>query len=521
MQSIVEYWLMEDPPPTPCGYCKQTDDGFTEGVWAHKMTCQDFQDLVDRGCQRSGKYVYRAVMDRCCCPQYVLRMEVADFRANKVQRKAAKRFNNYLLNGRVGKPSSDTKTVQQSTDKQGAASSSSVHGSKEVNMDTNVELPSSKPGSKGDMGTSTSDIPATHTAPAISKRVKPGTGPDPSKPPARKAKVIRLERKAQKKEKRQSSGADHDANKPSPQTKDVVGQSSTHDTCTPSPSLEELLALPDPQKCIHRFETRLVCTSPPSPEFKATFEESYAVFKKFQMQIHKEVEEKCSRKHFEEFLVQSPLKLEESCPGMPCKYGSFHQQYLIDGKIFAVGLLDIVTRGIVCEYLYYDPAYKFLAPGVYTALREVAFTRELCRINPDMQYYCMGFYVHSCPKMNYKKQYGASYLLCPESFHYVPIEKCLPKLDEAKYSKLSEEAVGDEADGPVAGGGARGEGEEEAPDGEQFNDIPVFHNMQPMAYSECRLTTGDHLDPAMESYVKFVGLPLASRMRVVPGIAPF
>lgn len=34
--------------------------------------------------------------------------------------------------------------------------------------------------------------------------------------------------------------------------------------------------------------------------------------------------------------------------------------------------------------------------------REIAFTRELNKVYPDLQYYYMGYYIHSCVKMRYK-----------------------------------------------------------------------------------------------------------------------
>lgn len=43
------------------------------GMWAHLMTVHDYQDLIDRGWRRSGKYCYKPVMDIVCCPMYTIR----------------------------------------------------------------------------------------------------------------------------------------------------------------------------------------------------------------------------------------------------------------------------------------------------------------------------------------------------------------------------------------------------------------------------------------------------------------
>lgn len=34
--------------------------------------------------------------------------------------------------------------------------------------------------------------------------------------------------------------------------------------------------------------------------------------------------------------------------------------------------------------------------------REIAFVREMQKVAPQLRFYYMGFYIHSCPKMRYK-----------------------------------------------------------------------------------------------------------------------
>lgn len=52
-------------------------------------------------------------------------------------------------------------------------------------------------------------------------------------------------------------------------------------------------------------------------------------------------------------------------------YGSFHQQYWLDGKIVAVGVIDILPTCVSSVYLYYHPDYASLSLGSYSALRSV------------------------------------------------------------------------------------------------------------------------------------------------------
>ena len=47
-------------------------------MWAHKLTVQDYQNLIDRGWRRSGSYCYKPMMDQTCCPAYTIRCNVQD-----------------------------------------------------------------------------------------------------------------------------------------------------------------------------------------------------------------------------------------------------------------------------------------------------------------------------------------------------------------------------------------------------------------------------------------------------------
>jgi len=58
----------------------------------------------------------------------------------------------------------------------------------------------------------------------------------------------------------------------------------------------------------------------------------------------------------------------------------------------------------------------------------------------------MGYYIHSCHKMRYKGNYDPSFLLCPESYRFIPINACLDKLDKSKYSRLAAEEENSDAE---------------------------------------------------------------------------
>ena len=101
------------PYPSHCGYCHSADDSFiVEGMWAEDMTVQDFQELVDRGFQRSGKFVYLPTNDITCCPQYVMRLDSGLFHISKQQKRVIRRFKEYLKTGNISGMPNEVDTQQ-------------------------------------------------------------------------------------------------------------------------------------------------------------------------------------------------------------------------------------------------------------------------------------------------------------------------------------------------------------------------------------------------------------------------
>ena len=68
---------------------------------------------------------------------------------------------------------------------------------------------------------------------------------------------------------------------------------------------------------------------------------------------------------------------------------------------------------------------------------EIVLTKQLQEEDPNIAYYYMGYYIHSCPKMKYKGAYDPSDLLCPETYIWVPLKKCVSTLDRTKYARLN------------------------------------------------------------------------------------
>ncbi|KAM6916023.1 arginyl-tRNA--protein transferase 1 isoform 2-T2 [Xenentodon cancila] len=435
--TIVEYFGGNDG--YPCGYCKNEKGNSSHGMWSHTMTVQDYQDLIDRGWRRSGKYVYKPIMKKTCCPQYTIRCHALKFQPSKSHKKILKKMNKFMSKGELPKGQEHGEPMDAVSEEAGPQESIHVFQSKvkcAAIKDIQQEVPEcpaiTEPQKQQVDSTATvSETSQMYPASAPDGRTattapKPGIGVDPSRPPCRKAKDLRKERRLQKEQIRQHA----------------EGVSSTNSTpcqSNQSKSLEDFINESLPDDCSHRLEVRLVPVNFEDPQFAASYQQSVTLYARYQMTIHGDDPSECSESEFRRFLCDSPLEAEYSPDGPEVGYGSFHQQYWLDGQIVAVGVVDILPTCVSSVYLYYNPDFAPLSLGSYSALREIAFTRQLQKQSPKLSYYYLGFYIHSCSKMRYKGQYRPSDLLCPETYVWVPIERCVPLLDNSRYARFNQE----------------------------------------------------------------------------------
>ncbi|XP_051936443.1 arginyl-tRNA--protein transferase 1 isoform X3 [Hippocampus zosterae] len=432
--TIVEYFGGDDG--YRCGYCKNEKGNFSHGMWSHTMTVQDYQDLIDRGWRRSGKYVYKPIMNKTCCPQYTIRCHAAKFQPTKSHKKILKKINKYICKGILTKESEPGELMDSVCEVEGPQEPSKgiecaiTDIQKEVAefpAVTNVKL------NEADVTPTVSEPPRKEPGSVLDGRTtvtapKPGIGLDPNRPPCRKAKDLRKERRHQKEQLKNSGVGVSSTLTTSPPTATPTNQTKT---------LEDFLTETCPDSPSHCLEVRLVRVSFEDPHFTASYQQSVALYTRYQMAIHGDDPSECSESEFRRFLCDSPLEAEYSVDGPEMGYGSFHQQYWLDGQIVAVGVIDILPTCVSSVYLYYHPDFAFLSLGSYSALREIAFTRQLQKSSPKLSHYYMGFYIHSCPKMRYKGQYRPSELLCPETYVWVTIEQCLPHLENSRYARFN------------------------------------------------------------------------------------
>jgi arginine-tRNA-protein transferase len=70
-------------------------------------------------------------------------------------------------------------------------------------------------------------------------------------------------------------------------------------------------------------------------------EEEYELWKRYQAAVHEDAPSELRRESYARFLVESPIVAEPPRSDTPSVgYGAFHQQYRMDGRLIAVGVVD-------------------------------------------------------------------------------------------------------------------------------------------------------------------------------------
>ncbi|KAI1343946.1 arginine-tRNA-protein transferase [Xylariaceae sp. FL0016] len=208
---------------------------------------------------------------------------------------------------------------------------------------------------------------------------------------------------------------------------------------------------------LHESESQSLKQPPePAHAFTVTLEsddftdEKYAVFENYQRIVHHESPEDITRAGFRRFLCSSPLKREtvRLSDGREKKLGSYHQCYRLDGKLVAIGVLDLLPDCVSAVYFLYHESIHKWSPGKLGALREIALA-----IEGGYRWWYPGFYIHTCPKMRYKIDYSPQQVLNPETFQWVDFgQHVLDKFDSDGYLHLSNPTRGrDEQQNSVPG----------------------------------------------------------------------
>ncbi|GMT28483.1 hypothetical protein PFISCL1PPCAC_19780, partial [Pristionchus fissidentatus] len=372
-----------------CGYCKDSKGGGAKrnlgeavsdgektgdtegrsvslGCAAYSLSVSMFDRyFLCSGWSRSGSYLYKPHMETTCCPQYTIRLDVDKFVLSRTQKRVLKNMQLYLKHG-----------TKVKGEKEERAEGRIVRdGKKEERREKKEEEKGEKKKEKGDRERGEKKKGKRRMR-AQEKWIKKGLNVEEEK-----------KKRAKKEDEREKS-------------------------------LKERIGEGQGEGYSHQLDIELVKVG--SEEYEMRADEEYEIFKMYQESIHSD--EDVSRRGFDRFLVRSPLTSSNSL------LGSFHMRYLLDGRLIAVGVVDVLSESVSAKYLFYHPQYSFLSLGTYTALREIQLVRRLKESLPQLRYYYMGYYIADCAKMRYKGSFRPSDLLCDRSLTWCPLSECTPLL---------------------------------------------------------------------------------------------
>lgn len=75
-------------------------------------------------------------------------------------------------------------------------------------------------------------------------------------------------------------------------------------------------------------------------------------------------------------------------------------EFLLDDKLVAVAVCDVLKNGLSAVYTFYDPTFESRSLGTYAILWEIACTQKI-----GLTFLYLGYWVKDSPKMAYKRQF--------------------------------------------------------------------------------------------------------------------
>ncbi|KAK6929463.1 N-end aminoacyl transferase, N-terminal [Dillenia turbinata] len=469
-----------------CGYCRSNGNtSVSHGLWAYFLTVDDYQALLDQGWRRSGAFLYKPEMEKTCCPAYTIRLKAGDFVPSKEQLRVSKRMQRFL----EGTLNNKDESRDEANTSKGSLSKENISlavNHEEKNSDEQFLNHLSDQIDHAILACTRSgefhsevQLPKACVKKVLQGKKKLGVvGTNLLYSCNISFQIAGILKKAQssKKNASKSSCAEENGMAVEYLPKDIAekvvsylnqmtefpglsvracnGHINIYSATTEASSNLEVQVdnlskdsprgirnkrVPAtkssecPQGKRQRLEIRLKRSSFDPQEF--------ALYGRYQMKVHNDPPERVTESSYRRFLVDTPLVfVQPTSDGTvpPSGFGSFHQQYLIDGQLVAVGVIDILPKCLSSKYLFWDPDLAFLSLGKFTALQEINWVIENEVHCPSLQYYYLGYYIHSSSKMRYKAAYRPSELLCPLRYQWVPFDIARPLLDKRPYVVLSD-----------------------------------------------------------------------------------
>jgi arginyl-tRNA--protein-N-Asp/Glu arginylyltransferase len=117
-------------------------------------------------------------------------------------------------------------------------------------------------------------------------------------------------------------------------------------------------------------------------------EEHFALYQRYQQSRHAGGGmDQDNREQYESFLLKSNVS-------------SFLAEFIEDGVVRMVSLIDQLNDGISSVYTFFDPDLPTRSLGVYNVMWQVGLAKQL-----GLPYVYLGYWIKDCRKMAYKTQY--------------------------------------------------------------------------------------------------------------------
>eukprot|EP00735_Rhodelphis_limneticus_P006191 TRINITY_DN18565_c0_g1::TRINITY_DN18565_c0_g1_i1::g.1131::m.1131 TRINITY_DN18565_c0_g1::TRINITY_DN18565_c0_g1_i1::g.1131 ORF type:complete len:522 (+),score=81.91,sp/Q9ZT48/ATE1_ARATH/34.19/4e-86,ATE_C/PF04377.10/1.3e-46,ATE_N/PF04376.8/1.5e-21,Arg_tRNA_synt_N/PF03485.11/2.7e-11,Acetyltransf_6/PF13480.1/4.6e+03,Acetyltransf_6/PF13480.1/0.022,Acetyltransf_6/PF13480.1/69 TRINITY_DN18565_c0_g1_i1:71-1636(+) len=425
-----------------CNYCN-TD---SNGRWSFRVTCDSmsaahYQAMIDRGWRRSGTLMYQPCNNKACCPQYTIRLDTTKFTPTKSQRKVQNKMNRFLEGGHTG----ITASTKHEDRHPSLPIMSKIAGEMQemISKVAHELFPDQKPVVRLERSKKTSEgqisCPVALQIAGVLKKQNKSTSPDEI--------AQQLISKLTLPDYVQSSSVTHGFMNFSLQDSVLVNQdvemgskSVSTESGKRSKSITEQgrgtgadstitsAGTENTSSSAHRLQVKLV-----PARFR---KESFEVYKRYQQVIHHDDPSELNAESYKHFLVENPFPPveKEQLPGQEIVYGGYHMEYRLDGKLIAVGVVDLLPKCLSSVYFYYDPDYHHLSLGVYSAMREIEWVQtQAYPRDPNLRFYYLGYYIHNCQKMKYKAEYGPADLLCPVTYTWHPFDHVKKLFDQKKF----------------------------------------------------------------------------------------
>ncbi|WP_373974755.1 arginyltransferase [Chitinibacter sp. SCUT-21] len=117
-------------------------------------------------------------------------------------------------------------------------------------------------------------------------------------------------------------------------------------------------------------------------------EEHFLLYQRYQQSRHAGGGmDQDNREQYESFLLRSNV-------------ASFLAEFIEDGQVRMVSLIDQLDDGISSVYTFFDPDMAARSLGVYNVVWQVGLAKQL-----GLPYVYLGYWIQECRKMSYKTQY--------------------------------------------------------------------------------------------------------------------